>query len=239
MSARRPITLSGVVRAALDDADDAGPAEAGHDLVAAEALELVRHDPRGAVNVEQKLRVFVEVAAPGGDFIGEVGDAVDDRHEVILGEEIKKPSAKQRRGAAASTVTDMAVLLEASADFLRKTALGRVVRNWPRSMATKISTRTTSAVNHQTCAVPMPRQPRVKAQAKAAMMPGSTVARWLSAPDGGLIEQDAARHGAYQPELVPDLEQERGRRGRRDQAEEAGRAGRSPARARSRGAAAR
>ena len=52
-------------------------------------------------------------------------------------------------------------------------------------------------------------------------MPGSTVARWTLAPSGGLIENDAARRGAYQPELVPDLEQERGRRGRRNQAEEA------------------
>ena len=46
MSARRPIDLAARAALALDDADDAGPADAGHDLVAAERLELVGDDRR-------------------------------------------------------------------------------------------------------------------------------------------------------------------------------------------------
>ena len=68
--------------AAADDADDAGAADAGNDVVAAEALEPFRHRPRGAVDVILKLRMGVQVAAPFGDFIVQVGDAVDDRHGV-------------------------------------------------------------------------------------------------------------------------------------------------------------
>ena len=54
----------------------------------------------------------------------------------------------------------------------RRIAFGRVVRNWPRSVATKIRMTTVSAVNHHICAVPMPRQAKAKAVAKAAMIPG-------------------------------------------------------------------
>src|SRR5829696_3028272 len=45
----------------------------------------------------------------------------------------------------------------------RRIALGRVVRNWPRSMVTNIRTVTASAVNHHTCAVPIPRHANVNA----------------------------------------------------------------------------
>ena len=65
---------------AADDADHAGAADAGHDLVAAEALELLGHDARGAVHVEQQLRMGVDVLPPGGDFRKKIGDAIDDRH---------------------------------------------------------------------------------------------------------------------------------------------------------------
>ena len=70
---------------APDDADNARAAKAGHHLVAAERLELVGDDPRRAVNVEEQLGMLVEIAAPGGDVIDEVGDAVDDWHENLLG----------------------------------------------------------------------------------------------------------------------------------------------------------
>ena len=65
--------------AAADHADDAGPADARHHLVAAERPQLVGDDPGGAVDVVEELRVLVDVAAPGGDLVGHVGDAVDDR----------------------------------------------------------------------------------------------------------------------------------------------------------------
>jgi hypothetical protein len=50
---------------AADDADHAGAADAGHHLVAAEALELLRHDARGAMHVEQQFRMGVDVLPPG------------------------------------------------------------------------------------------------------------------------------------------------------------------------------
>ena len=53
---------------AADDADHAGAADAGHHLVAAEALQLVGDHAGGAVHVEQQLRMGVDVLPPGGDF---------------------------------------------------------------------------------------------------------------------------------------------------------------------------
>ena len=85
MSARRPITLPEARLAAADHADDAGPADAGDDLVAAERPELVGDDAGGAVHVVEQFGILVEVAAPGGDLVREVGDAVDDGHEKYLG----------------------------------------------------------------------------------------------------------------------------------------------------------
>ena len=81
MSARSPITLPPGL-AAADDADDAGAADAGDDLVAAEALELFGDRRRGAVHVVEQFRMGVQVAPPFGDLGVQVGDAVDDRHGV-------------------------------------------------------------------------------------------------------------------------------------------------------------
>ena len=61
-------------------ADDAGAADARHHLVAAELAQAVGDDAGGAVDVVLQLRVLVEVMAPGGHFVGEGGDAVDDGH---------------------------------------------------------------------------------------------------------------------------------------------------------------
>ena len=66
--------------AAADDADDAGAADAGDHLVAAEALELVGDRRRGAVHVVVQFRMGVNIPPPCGDFVVQVGDAVDDRH---------------------------------------------------------------------------------------------------------------------------------------------------------------
>ncbi len=74
--------FAGAGLAALDDADDAGPADARHDLVAAEGFELLGDDAGGTVNVVEQLRVLVQIAAPGGDFVVHPGDAVHDGHGV-------------------------------------------------------------------------------------------------------------------------------------------------------------
>ena len=68
------------VRLAPDDPDDAGAPDPGFDRVAAERPQFVGHDARGAVDVEEKLGMRMEIAPPGGDLVGEVGDAVDDGH---------------------------------------------------------------------------------------------------------------------------------------------------------------
>ena len=80
MSARSPIDLAAPALAAADHADHAGPADAGHHLVAAEGLELLGHARGGAVHVEQQLRMGMDIAPPCGDFGVQVGDTVDDRH---------------------------------------------------------------------------------------------------------------------------------------------------------------
>ena len=66
--------------AALDDADHAGAAEAGRDLVAAEFPQPVRHECRGAVHVVEQFGMFMDIAAPGLDIGLQIGDAVDDGH---------------------------------------------------------------------------------------------------------------------------------------------------------------
>ena len=65
---------------ALDDADDAGAAEAGRDLVAAELAQAIRHECCGAVHVVEQFGVFMDIAAPGLDIGLQIGDAVDDGH---------------------------------------------------------------------------------------------------------------------------------------------------------------
>ena len=83
MSARSPITLMSPLPAgllALDDADDAGTAEAGHHLVAAEFPQPVRHECRSAVHVVQQFGMFMDIPAPGLDVGLQIGDAVDDGH---------------------------------------------------------------------------------------------------------------------------------------------------------------
>ena len=65
---------------ALDDADDAGAADTGNDLVAAEFPQPLRHQCRSAVHVVEQFRVFMNIPAPGLDVGLQLGDAVDDGH---------------------------------------------------------------------------------------------------------------------------------------------------------------
>ena len=73
------VTLAGGP-VALDDADDAGAAETGNNLVAAEFPQTVRHQCRSAVHVVEQFRVFMNIPAPGLDVGLQFGDAVDDGH---------------------------------------------------------------------------------------------------------------------------------------------------------------
>src|SRR5690606_6655693 len=52
----------------------------GHHLVTAKFAQLLRHDARGAVHIKQKLRIGVQISSPGGDFIVEFGNAIDNGH---------------------------------------------------------------------------------------------------------------------------------------------------------------
>ncbi len=56
--------VGAAIPAAADHADDAGAADAGHDLVAAEGPEPIRDQPRGAVHLVEHFRVLVDVASP-------------------------------------------------------------------------------------------------------------------------------------------------------------------------------
>src|SRR5436190_238280 len=65
---------------ALDDADDAGAADTGSNLVAAEFPKAVRHQCRSAVHIVEQFRVFMNIPSPGLDIGLQLGDAVDDGH---------------------------------------------------------------------------------------------------------------------------------------------------------------
>ena len=71
---------TGIVAAAADHPDHAGAPDPCRNLVAAEFPQTLGDDPGGAVHVVQKLGMFVEIMAPGGDFIGERGDTIDNGH---------------------------------------------------------------------------------------------------------------------------------------------------------------
>ena len=70
--------------AAANDADHAGSPDAGCDLVAAEALELIGDRSGGAMHVVLEFRMGVEVTPPSRDLGVQVGDAVDDGHGDVL-----------------------------------------------------------------------------------------------------------------------------------------------------------
>ena len=83
----QPDHLAGRVRAfaAVNDAHHPGASDSGHHLVAAEALELLGHRSCCAMDVVKQLGMGVKVAPPGGDIAVQVGDTIDDRHQVGSG----------------------------------------------------------------------------------------------------------------------------------------------------------
>src|SRR3954471_4840868 len=68
--------------AAADHPHHAGTPDAGHHLVAAEALELLGDRSRGAMYVIKQFGMGVDVVPPSGDLAMQVGNAVDDRHQI-------------------------------------------------------------------------------------------------------------------------------------------------------------
>ena len=60
--------LAGGALAAADDADHAGAAETGDDLVAAEGLELFGNRAGRAMYIEQQFRMGMQVPPPRGNF---------------------------------------------------------------------------------------------------------------------------------------------------------------------------
>jgi hypothetical protein len=72
------LALAGLL--ALDDADDAGAAEAGGDLVAAEFAQAIGDKCGSAMDVVEQFGVFMDIAAPGLNIGLQIGDAVDDGH---------------------------------------------------------------------------------------------------------------------------------------------------------------
>jgi len=72
--------LAGLALAPVDDANHAGAAKAGHDLVTAKFLELVGDHAGRALHVVQDFGMGMQIVPPGGDLAMQVGDAVDDRH---------------------------------------------------------------------------------------------------------------------------------------------------------------
>ena len=66
---------------AADHADDAGAADAGHDLVAAEFPQLLVDEAGGLEHVEIELRdCDADVASPAGDLVLHFGGAVENGH---------------------------------------------------------------------------------------------------------------------------------------------------------------
>src|SRR5690554_5357284 len=64
----------------MDDADHAGAADTGHHTVASKRPQLVRHNPRRSLHGIQQLRMGVKILAPGGDFVGKLGNTVENGH---------------------------------------------------------------------------------------------------------------------------------------------------------------
>ena len=80
------LALAGLL--ALDDADDAGLAEAGGDLVAAEFAQAIGDECRSAMDFIEQLGIFMDIAAPGLNIGLQIGDAVDDGHVTSLASKV-------------------------------------------------------------------------------------------------------------------------------------------------------
>ncbi len=66
--------------AAADDADHAGAAEPVTTSSQPKSFSFSATVARGAVDVVEQLGMGVQIVPPFGDFVAQVGDAVDDRH---------------------------------------------------------------------------------------------------------------------------------------------------------------
>ena len=93
MSARRPTV--GAFALALDQADDAGAADAGDDLVDAEFLEFFGDEGGRIFHREEEFGPGVDVAAPFGDLVLQLRGSVQNRH-------IGVPVMKSRQSFIAS-----------------------------------------------------------------------------------------------------------------------------------------
>ncbi len=71
-------------RAALDDPDDAGPADPRDDFVASERAQAIGDHTRGAMHFVEQLRMGVKITPPFRDLLGEMGDFVVDGHGDLL-----------------------------------------------------------------------------------------------------------------------------------------------------------
>ncbi|EPX86365.1 hypothetical protein ruthe_01180 [Rubellimicrobium thermophilum DSM 16684] len=67
-----------------DDTHHAGAADAGGNLIATEGAQAFGHQGSGSVGVEQDLRMFVQIAAPGADLGQHLGKAVAGGHGSLL-----------------------------------------------------------------------------------------------------------------------------------------------------------
>ncbi len=74
---------AGILALALDDADDAGLADAGGDFVDAPFPQLVGDEAGGPMDVVHQLGVAMDVAADRGDFRGERRDDVGLGHRIL------------------------------------------------------------------------------------------------------------------------------------------------------------
>lgn len=70
--------------APADHANDARAPDAFKHLVAAKRAQLLSHDARRAVSIEQQLGMFVEILTPRGDVLVKLGKTVSDRQRIIL-----------------------------------------------------------------------------------------------------------------------------------------------------------
>ncbi|MEI9982953.1 MAG: hypothetical protein WDN69_06910 [Aliidongia sp.] len=77
---------------AAQRADDAGRGQAAMHLDA-ELFQLGRDDAGRPVLLKAELRMRVQVAAPGGQIIVEIGDTVGDRHELSPAPARSRPAA--------------------------------------------------------------------------------------------------------------------------------------------------
>ncbi|MDF2797904.1 MAG: hypothetical protein K0R85_648 [Devosia sp.] len=66
---------------AIDDADNAGPPQPGHDLVASKSAQEFLDLARRAMHLKQDLGIAMQVLTPASDLVVKLGNAIDYGHE--------------------------------------------------------------------------------------------------------------------------------------------------------------